>query len=727
MERRLAQHEAVLLGVGHTNAHVLRMWRMHPWPDCQLTCISNFPVATYAGMMPGVLAQQYPPAQMQIDLVRLCASANARLILDRVIGLDRDRQAFLFANRPPLTFDVAAIGIGSVPAVDGIDVTAKSLLTIKPMQVFLPELKHRIDTVIAGKPRRELQIVVVGGGVGGVEIAFCLAARLRHELPQRRCTLTIVHGGDAIPQGVAAGTARRVQRELQRAGIVVRLRSRVTQVADDHVVMAAGESLPADIVIWAASARGPSLLSQLGLATDERGFLLTRSTLQTVDVPDLFAVGDTGTIQEYLTDPTPKAGVYAVRQGPVLWENMRRRLEKRPLTHYRPQHDFLKLINLGERRAIAEYRGMSASGTWAWRLKDRIDTQFMAKYQDYAMPRMQGNLATSAGLPDERTRCAGCGGKIGGGVLRDVLDELEAPQNEHVVVGLKQPDDAAVLRLLDSCEMTVSTDFFAAPLNDPYLVGRLAALNSLSDLHAMNTQPMAALAMITLPVGPALAQRRMLRELLAGSLHELRQHDVALVGGHTIEGPQLTAGFTVLGENGERPLKPKSGLRVGDVLVLTKPLGTGVLLAAHMGAACRAEWYEPLLESMLYSNHVAIRAATDATAVTDVTGFGLAWHLLEMLRASSVSARVRLESLPLLPGAFELAQQGWESTLAPANRECTGEIRVDARLAGEPRFSLLFDPQTCGGLLIGMAAESVPQFIADAQTRGEHACCVIGE
>jgi selenide,water dikinase len=172
----------------------------------------------------------------------------------------------------------------------------------------------------------------------------------------------------------------------------------------------------------------------------------------------------------------------------------------------------------------------------------------------------------------------------------------------------------------------------------------------------------------------------------------------------------LTAGFTILADQGHRPLRPKGGLRVGDRLVLTKPLGTGILLAAHMRALCRAEWMTELLQSMLQSNRAAAAVADefDITGVTDITGFGLAGHLLEMLHASGRAARLELSHVPLLRGVEELIRdQGIESTLAPANRAVEDEIDVTADLRSSPKYATLFDPQTCGGLLLGVPPRQV--------------------
>src|SRR4029450_4834053 len=151
MQTTLPQHDVVLLGLGHTNAHVLRMWRMEPIPRTRLTCVSNFPIATYSGMLPGVLAGQYEPESMEIDLVRLCAAAGARLVLDEVTGLDRQRAHLLFANRPPLRYAALSIALGSVPTRYGLESADDMLLPVKPMQTLLRRLAARLAGLASGR------------------------------------------------------------------------------------------------------------------------------------------------------------------------------------------------------------------------------------------------------------------------------------------------------------------------------------------------------------------------------------------------------------------------------------------------------------------------------------------------------------------------------------------------------------------------------------------------
>ena len=211
----------------------------------------------------------------------------------------------------------------------------------------------------------------------------------------------------------------------------------------------------------------------------------------------------------------------------------------------------------------------------------------------------------------------------------------------------------------------------------------------------------------------------MLRELLAGAHDEFRRLGAAIVGGHTIEGPSTLMGFTVLARQITKPLV-KSGLRPGDQLVLTKPLGTGVLLAAHMRNRCRGPWFVELCRNMQLGNEICLELAKRYAieGMTDVTGFGLAGHLLEMLDASQVRATIELNNIPLLPGSLELSADGIESSLAPDNRANESRIGISAQSLDRAQFQLLFDPQTCGGMLFGVSPRDVDGVLSELVRAG---------
>jgi selenide, water dikinase len=308
--------------------------------------------------------------------------------------------------------------------------------------------------------------------------------------------VTLVDAHTEILRGYTAGAIRRARAEMSRRGIDVQLGKRVGRLAgaaQPQLAFDDGAEFTVDIIIWATAASPPDVLANFRLPKDERGFLTVRPTLQTTADFPVFAVGDTAGI---VGADLPKAGVYAVREGPVLWENLQRLFAGRDLIPYEPQRGFLSLLSTGDGRAILDYKGFSTHGRRAWQLKDHIDRKFMRMYQDY-QPRMETGEETSrmTAVPRQEKsaplamRCAGCGGKVGADVLSAALERLNLRHDERVPFGLNRPDDAVVLDRAAAPVDVLSVDFFTAFLDDPYLVGRIAALNALSDLWAMGSDP----------------------------------------------------------------------------------------------------------------------------------------------------------------------------------------------------------------------------------------------
>ena len=348
------------------------------------------------------------------------------------------------------------------------------------------------------------------------------------------------------------------------------------------------------------------------------------------------------------------------------------------------------ILGLGANRAVGWRNGVSVSGGWVWRLKDWIDRRWMRMYQTMRMP----------ADPTDPMRCGGCGAKVGAEVLAGALAALpRTPAHPDLLIGLDQPDDAAVLRPPPGQVLVQSVDHFRAFLDDPFLFGQVAAAHALSDIHAMGARPWTALAVAAVPYASGAKMRAELAAMLQGATQVLTADGCTLVGGHSAEANEASLGFAVTGLANPDRLLRKSGLKPGDSLILTKPLGTGILLAGHMRGLTRATWLLAAMEQMCATNAAAARILLDhrATACTDVTGFGLAGHLTEMLRASKSAAVLWPEAIPALPGALDLAAEGVESTLAPENRRILAQSK-DFGLLG----ALLVDPQTSGGLLAGV-------------------------
>ncbi len=309
----------------------------------------------------------------------------------------------------------------------------------------------------------------------------------------------------------------------------------------------------------------------------------------------------------------------------------------------------------------------------------------------------------------------GCGAKLAKGVLDTVLCGLPRVESEDLLVGIESADDAGVVRIDENLGLIHTVDFFPPMVDDPFTFGRIAAANALSDVYAMGGTPLAGMNLVSFPL--ATTDRQVLKEILRGGLDALAEAGAVLAGGHTVEGAELLYGMAVTGKVDPRCIWRNGGARPGDVLVLTKALGTGVITTAARAGLVEPAHLSRAVRSMAALNRRAAEAArrVEPSAVTDVTGFGLAGHGAEVALASSLAIELHLEDLPLLDGALEAAGQGFVPVGAGKNRESLGESLVLAEGVDPLRVDLALDPQTSGGLLI-----------ACAEDRAQHLCGALG-
>ena len=718
----------MLIGGGHTHALALRMLAMRPLPGVRVTLVSDVSSAPYSGMLPGHVAGFYSWEEMHIDLRRLCAFAGAAFVLGEVDGLDADERSVHVAGRPPMRADVISLNVGSTPSLSGVPGVERWAIPAKPV----PQLLAGWERVKAAAAEHECRIVLVGGGAGGVELALTM----NHVLG-RRASITLLHQGDRLLPGHNERVRTLLSLLLPERGITVRTGTHVDEVSAEGVRTAAGDFVPADFVFWVTQAAAPSWIAGSGLATTPEGFVRVAPTLQAADHPWIFAVGDVATIE---ATPRPKSGVFAVRMAKPLVANLRATLAGRPLQIYRPQRQFLSLIGTGDGQAVASRRWLAGRSAFFWTLKDRIDRRFMRKFEDLpVMPEAAGAEAGdhSDDLQESaRMRCLGCAAKVASTTLTRVMARLreehgtawqDAARSGTVLVGLDAPDDAAVFTVPPGRALVQTVDYMPALVPDPYLFGRIATLHSLSDLYAMGADPHSVLAAALVPFASEAVTAETLYQLLSGVLRELAAAGAVLIGGHTAEGAVTGLALTCNGLVDPASLLRKSGLRAGDALLLTKPLGVGVLFASHMRLQAKAAWIDAALDSMLLSNRAAaILRDHGATACTDVTGFGLAGHLLEMLQPAGLGAEIDLTAVPALPGALDCLRRGFASSLAPANRRALSSITGAEAVLADERLALLFDPQTSGGLLAGVPAERAAECLEALRAAGYGQAAKIG-
>lgn len=811
-----------------------------------------------------------------------------------------DRHLRRRKTRPPISYDVLSIDIGITPSpyphsfanITNGDNRVYNITAVKPIDGFakrwdatlarLAELSKA--RLVPGAPAgKTVRIAMVGGGAGGCELSMVVHSRLQPYMHDNmKIEVCVVSRATTLLSGLSNPRVQKViTRLMGEKGIVVHTGSEVVDVVREvdsdgeqqcFLVDTNGKKIPYDEAIWCTQGTAAKWLMKTGLQLGNEivasnlsvqsggeackgpggsgGFICVGPTLESVNIPGIFACGDCCHMVE---SPRPKAGVFAVRAGPPLTENLRRKLLQIPLEKWTPQTDFLGIIYCGNEYAVASRGALAVEGAHQWRLKDTIDRNWMAMYQvlppmdEAAMlakapaPGSIPDIAYAIGdkalnlLAKKTMRCGGCGSKVGSQVLTRALKRIkhQIPTNSSVIAGVG--DDAALVRAPigqgeDAPYLVHTVDYVKSFVTDPFIFGQITALHSLSDLHAMNGVAVSALALCVVPYGPEEMVEDSLVQVLAGAAKVLaadRDDDVdmeirkrwggegrlsegcALVGGHTSEGTELALGFAINGVAAPNNVLHKGspsiprligGVLLHDVIILTKPLGTGTLLAANMRGLARAKWIEACTKNMLLSNKRAARIIASATndcnaepcgptsqhriCCTDVTGFGLLGHLIEMLKyddgpqakseseplwfeekvsdgyetdedveraatqdlqsaseslvVSSPSASSRplpaavltTSKIPLMFGAPECIEKGVFSTLHPQNLRCKHAVQErsasNSKINTLPVFPLLFDPQTSGGLLATIPGHHAERVIRELRAYGYPDSTIIG-
>jgi len=712
-----------LAGGGHSHALLLRRWAMQPArrPSGLITLVNRSSTALYSGMVPGLIARRYSRREVAIDLRRLADQAGVALVVAEISGLDLQGRCLHLLDRPALTFDQLSLDVGAVSAsAPGPDSPeARSLIPIKPLEPALA-LLEREDQQMQEAAAAMTPFRVIGAGLAGVEVALAL----RQRWPGRPLAL---YGRPNQPHPAW-------RQALNAAGI------QCIEAEPEH---GGGPGL------LCTGSRAPGWLAASGLpCCPSTGRVLTGADLQILGHPGLWASGDCGLIE---ADPRPPSGVWAVRAARPLARSLERLARDRQPRPWRPQRRALQLV--GGSRSGQPVAWMLwgplilGPHPWLWRWKEWIDRRFMERFR--ALPLMKA----SADAHQSAMRCRGCAAKVPAATLEMALrgaglNALGAePEDANPLPASTGPDGGPVLQ---------SVDGFPALVSDPWLNGRLTTLHACSDLWACGAKLSAAQAVVTVPVASANVQQHLLSQTLAGIRSALEEQGAPLIGGHSLEARDATSSdplslgvqvlLSVTGSASQGGW-PKRGLQAGDQLLLSRPLGTGVLFAAAMAGAARPQELDHALARMATSQHPLLEALQaleeqhpgQIHSATDITGFGLLGHLGEMLGPASrarAPAQVTLEAeaIPALEGALRLLEAGHTSSLAPANRRAwalldpgpSSPARVRLHLgrigAGSAQhqalLELLVDPQTCGPLLLAVTPALAEQLLRTPATEG---------
>ncbi|MGK7940565.1 MAG: selenide, water dikinase SelD [Crocosphaera sp.] len=743
MKSNLTQltHHLVLIGGGHSHAIALKKWGMNPIPGVRLTLITDRTYTPYSGMLPGQVAGFYQFEETHIDLRRLAYFCQANFYLDRAIELDLNNKQVICEEHPPISFDYLSIDIGSIPDKTNILGASNYGIPAKPVHEFLTAWEG-VKMTIKNQPKKVHTITIIGGGAGGVELAFNMKACLTNILQKtgndiNNLKINLIHKGDTLLRGHSHWVSHKVESLLLENKTNLYLNETVVEIkshfSNDYLInCASGLTISSNWLFIVTQASAPEWVKKSGIKTDKKGFILVNDYLQSISHPYVFATGDIATMENYFR---PKAGVFAVRQGQPLFNNLQAIVLGKKLKNYHPQKHYLSLIGTGNKKAIASWGSFGLEGSWLWKWKDKIDRKFMNQFKDLSVEEM-GNLSQfqqKSQLQGNKNNnfipCNGCGSKIGNSVLERTLKRLDIYQNPDVCIGLKSPDDGAIIDISEQELLVETIDYLPSFLSDPLIFGRITANHCLSDLWAMGATAHSVSAVVTLPYGVDSIVEEILYQLLQGCLKVLNQYQVSLIGGHTLQGEKLGLGLACNGFILPNRILQKSGMEEQDLLILTKPLGIGTLLAAEMRYKTEGSWIDNAIQSMLLSNQKAseIFLEFEASACTDITGFGLLGHLIEMMKASQVSVELQLDKIPVLNGAIETLEQKITSSLHPKNLDNQVYIKQDKNFENSPQYSLLFDPQTSGGLLASVPFENAENCLQELRRVGYSDSQIIGK
>lgn len=362
--------DLVLIGGGHTHVLVIRALAKRPIPGVRLTLVSDKTLTPYSGMLPGYVAGHYSEEQTTINLDQLCRDSGVRWVNARANLLDPEDKTVSLEGQASVSYDILSIDIGSTPdlRVTGAKEFALGVKPIAKFQQRWSKLLQRSSENIAG------DWGVIGAGAGGVELVLAMAHRLQE---QHDLKFHLIYRGSSILPGYPSRVVSIVEKKLRDYRVSLHADFSVAEVTEHGIESQQGEQLALDESIWCTGATGSPWLARSGLDCTEKNFIRVNQYLQSCSHPTIFAAGD---IAEMVEDPRPKAGVYAVRQAPYLEENLRRVFADEPLRPIKLQNEFLSLLSLGDKEAVASRNGLAVKGRWVWCWKDYIDGKFMRQF-----------------------------------------------------------------------------------------------------------------------------------------------------------------------------------------------------------------------------------------------------------------------------------------------------------------------------------------------------------
>ncbi len=686
--------QLVLIGGGHANVQILKKFCMSRIKGLHTILISEHFEATYSGMTPGYVHRDFSIEEISIDLQRLCFNAGATFIRDKVIKLEMKHKKVVLQNYPSIHYDLLSINTGSISNTKGIKIEKLSkCFFAKPISSFVNNLSQ-IDQIISNKKNR---ISIIGGGVASYELAFSLLRRYENNLE-----ITIFGKNILKEKNLNEKTIQNLKKISSNLGIKEYL-GEVVSITETHLVLNSGEKFDSDLNLLSSGANIETWLSESNLDKDKNGFIVVDNNLLSTSDKNIFVTGDACTVKNNIR---PKSGVMAVRQGQVLKENVFSKLTGKPLIKFKAQKNWLYLIGTHKNKALLNYFFLSFHGLWCWKLKEWIDRGFINKFKftyNSKMSFRNFELEKPTGI---KMYCQGCGSKVSKNTLVNYLNE-EDSNNDLPDSSIINTNSSSLLQSIDHIKLFTSLN--------PFDFGIISYLHSQNDILSSGGSVKTISVSQALPFSDGIIESFFMEYFMKGIKSEAIKDGSIIASGHSYQSKE--PGITITMNGSYEKQITKSQAQENELIYLSKPLGTGYLLAAYFNNSelLSSFDFQKLMTWMKKGNKKIseISKNFNSKITTDISGFGLASHLSDICKSSGLSAEIKLNEEILINKNIEILNKfkstGFENNYLSSANEIS--ISDNNKLQ-----NILYDPQTNGPLLISIEKEDQIKFEKDFQS-----------
>jgi len=693
LKQNFFKKQLVLIGGGHANVQVLRKLCMNEYRDLHVVLINDNFRTIYSGMTPGFIQGSFSLEDISIDLQRLCLNAGAVFIKDHVYKLDRKNKTVLLKKHPAILYDILSINTGSISKINDTGFKKNpSLISVKPISHLVQKINY-IDKKIKNSKNKKINII--GGGVAAFEISFALFNRYKGDI-----SLSIISKKKLLEKNLNHSSKKKLIKIANDMNIKM-IANDVEHIQESRIILDNNKNLYGDIFLFSSGASLPQWLkdSNLKLIND---FIGVNNCLQSLSDENIFVTGDAANIQGY---QRAKSGVMAVRQGEVLKENIFLKFKNKPLKIFKPQNNWLYLIGTYKNSALLNFYNFSLQGTMQWKLKKIIDQNFLKKFSFSNKISMKKNLNYLDNLNKDADEmfCQGCGSKVSKKSLVKFLSKDDS-NKELSDSSLLETNRSHILQTIDHIKLFRSFD--------PYDFGIISYQHSQNDILSSGGVEKSLSVSVGVPFSENFVENFYLEYFMKGIKSESNKNGSLIAAGHSYQSQE--PGITITMNGLLKYKSKKSYAKKDDLIYLSKPLGSGYLLAAYNKNShlINIKNFEELLIYLKKSNKMAAEVAmlNFSQVLTDISGFGLASHLGDICKNSNLSAQISLKEEILINNNINILQK-YQSTGFKNNYLANlNLLEINQK---HPLFNILFDPQTNGPLLIAINPNKKDKFERD--------------